>query len=68
MEAEHVQRIDLILNKIRENALELNSKNYSAQVLLTNAFSRGKKLLTNNITEQDIVDISAIAIALILKR
>ena len=61
-------KLDEILNSIRENALELTDSRYTDIQMINTAVKRGTKLLNGKITEQDIVDIGAIGLALILRR
>lgn len=65
---EVVYDIDNIINHIRGNSLQLINGNYSKQQLLTSGIMKGKNLLTGNVTKQNIVDLSAIGIALLLKK
>lgn len=52
------------LNHIKENSLDLIDKDYKKQQLLMTGLSKGKKLLSGNITKQDIIDLCSIGIAL----
>lgn len=61
-------KLDEILNSIRKNALELTDSRYTDIQMINTAVKRGTKLLNGKITEQDIVDIGAIGLALILRR
>lgn len=61
-------KLDEILNSIRVNALDLTKSGYSDVQMINTAVKRGTKLLNGKITEQDIVDIGAIGLALILRR
>ena len=61
-------KLDEILNSIRKNALELAVSRYTDIQMIKTAVNRGTNLLKGKITEQDIVDIGAIGLALILRR
>lgn len=61
-------KLDEILNNIRKNALELADSRYTDIQMINTAVKRGTKLLKGKIAEQDIVDIGAIGLALILRR
>jgi alanine dehydrogenase len=61
-------KLDEILNSIRKNALELADSRYTDIQMIKTAVNRGTKLLNGKITEQDVVDIGAIGLALILRR
>lgn len=61
-------KLDEILNSIRKNALDLTDSRYTDIQMINTAVNRGTKLLNGKITEQDIVDIGAIGLALILRR
>ena len=61
-------KLDEVLNSIRKNALELADSRYTDIQMINTAVKRGTKLLKGKITEQDIVDIGAIGLALILRR
>ena len=61
-------KLDEILNSIRKNALDLTDSRYTDIQMIKTAVNRGAKLLNGKITEQDIVDIGAIGLALILRR
>lgn len=61
-------KLDEILNSIRKNALELADSRYTDIQMINTAVKRGTKLLKGKIAEQDIVDIGAIGLALILRR
>lgn len=61
-------KLDEILNSIRKNALDLTDSRYTDIQMIKTAVKRGAKLLNGKITEQDIVDIGAIGLALILRR
>ena len=63
-----LSKLDEILNSIRKNALELADSRYTDIQMINTAVKRGTKLLNGKITEQDIVDIGAIGLALILRR
>ena len=58
----------MMLNQIRCNTLELIKQNHSNTALLSTAIKRGKKLLSGTVSKQDIVDIGAIGLTLILKK
>lgn len=61
-------KLDEILNSIRKNALDLTDSRYTDIQMINTAVKRGAKLLNGKITEQDVVDIGAIGLALILRR
>ena len=61
-------KLDEILNSIRKNALELADSRYTDIQMIKTAVKRGAKLLKGKIAEQDIIDIGAIGLALILRR
>lgn len=61
-------KLDEILNSIRKNALDLTDSRYTDIQMIKTAVNRGTNLLKGKITEQDIVDIGAIGLALILRR
>jgi len=61
-------KLDEILNSIRKNALDLTDSRYTDIQMINTAVKRGTKLLNGKITEQDVVDIGAIGLALILRR
>ena len=61
-------KLDEILNSIRKNALDLTDSRYTDIQMINTAIKRGAKLLKGKIAEQDIIDIGAIGLALILRR
>lgn len=60
--------VDDIINHIRSNCIELLNKKYSKQQLLSNGIMKVKSIITGNLTKQNIVDISAIGIAVLLSK
>lgn len=50
------------------HALDLTDSRYTDIQMINTAVNRGTKLLNGKITKQDIVDIGAIGLALILRR
>lgn len=63
---EQEQQLDQMLNQIRVNTLELIDKRYSKPVLVTAGIKRGKKLLNGKISKQDVIDIGAIGLTIML--
>ena len=63
---EQEQQLDQMLNQIRANTLELIDKRYSKPVLVTAGIKRGKKLLNGNLSKQDVIDIGAIGLTIII--
>ena len=61
-------KLDEILNSIRTNALDLSRSGYSDIQMIRTAVNRGGRLLKGQIKEQDIVDIGAIGLALLLRK
>ena len=61
-------KLDEILNAIRRNALELTRSGYSDMQMIRTAVNRGGRLLRGKIAEQDIIDIGAIGLALLLRK
>ena len=61
-------KLDEILNSIRVNALDLSRSGYSDIQMIRTAVNRGSRLLKGQIKEQDIVDIGAIGLALLLRK
>ena len=61
-------KLDEILNSIRINALDLSRSGYSDIQMIRTAVNRGGRLLKGQIKEQDIVDIGAIGLALLLRK
>ena len=61
-------KLDEILNAIRTNALDLSRSGYSDIQMIRTAVNRGGRLLKGQIKEQDVIDIGAIGLALILRR
>ena len=61
-------KLDEILNSIRVNALDLTKSGYSDMQMIRTAINRGGRLLIGQIKEQDIVDIGAIGLALLLRK
>lgn len=63
---EQEQQLDQMLNQIRANTLELIDKHYSKPVLVTAGIKRGKKLLNGKLSKQDVIDIGAIGLSIML--
>ena len=61
-------KLDEILNSIRVNALDLTKSGYSDMQMIRTAVNRGGRLMRGKIDEQDIVDIGAIGLALVLRK
>ena len=61
-------KLDEILNSIRVNALDLTKSGYSDVQMIRTAVNRGGRLMRGKIDEQDIVDIGAIGLALLLRK
>ena len=61
-------KLDEILNSIRTNALDLTKSGYSDVQMIRTAINRGGRLLKGQIKEQDIIDIGAIGLALLLRK
>lgn len=61
-------KLDEILNSIRVNALDLTKSGYSDVQMIRTAVNRGGRLLKGQIKEQDIIDIGAIGLALLLRK
>ena len=61
-------KLDEILNSIRVNALDLSRSGYSDIQMIRTAINRGGRLLKGQIKEQDIIDIGAIGLALLLRK
>ena len=63
---EQEQQLDQMLNQIRANTLDLIDKRYSKPVLMTAGIKRGKKLLNGILSKQDVIDIGAIGLTIML--
>ena len=61
-------KLDEILNSIRANALDLTKSGYSDMQMIRTAINRGGRLLKGQIKEQDVIDIGAIGLALLLRK
>ena len=61
-------KLDEILNSIRTNALDLTKSGYSDMQMIRTAVNRGSRLLRGKISEQDVIDIGAIGLALLLRK
>lgn len=61
-------KLDEILNSIRVNALDLTKSGYSDMQMIKTAVNRGGRLMRGKISEQDVVDIGAIGLALLLRK
>ena len=62
------QIIDEIFEKVKDNVKYLLEKDYSEQVLIQNAFNRGMNVVKGNIDKQTIIDLSVIALTLLVKK
>ena len=60
------QQLDLMLNQIRANTLDLIDKRYSKPILVAAGIKRGKKLLNGKLSKQDIIDIGAIGLTIMI--
>lgn len=60
--------IDEIFIKIKDNVKFLLDKDYSEQTLIQNAFSRGMNIVRGNIDKQTIVDLSVIALTILIQK
>ncbi len=61
-------KLDEILNSIRVNALDLSRSGYSDIQMIRTAVNRGGRLMRGKISEQDVIDIGAIGLALLLRK
>ena len=61
-------KLDEILNSIRKNAIELADSRYTDIQMINTAVNRGGRLLRGKIAEQDVIDIGAIGLALLLRK
>ena len=61
-------KLDEILNAIRTNALDLSRSGYSDIQMIRTAVNRGGRRLKGQIKEQDVIDIGAIGLALLLRK
>ena len=61
-------KLDEILNSIRTNALDLSRSGYSDIQMIRTAVNRGGRQLKGQIKEQDVIDIGAIGLALLLRK
>ena len=61
-------KLDEILNSIRVNALDLTKSGYSDMQMIKTAVNRGGRLLRGKISEQDVIDIGAFGLALLLRK
>ena len=61
-------KLDEILNSIRVNALDLTKSGYSDMQMIKTAVNRGSRHLRGKISEQDVIDIGAIGLALLLRK
>lgn len=59
---------DEIFNKVKDNVKFLLKENYSNNVLIQNAFSRGVNVIKGNIDKQTIIDLSVIALTLLIQQ
>lgn len=60
------QQLDLMLNQIRANTLDLIDKQYSKPILVAAGIKRGKKLLNGKLSKQDVIDIGAIGLTIMI--
>ena len=56
------------ISKFRVNALDLTKSGYSDVQMIKTAVNRGSRLLRGKIAEQDVIDIGAIGLALLLRK
>ena len=63
---EQEQQLDQMLNQIRANTLDLLDRKYSKPVLVTAGIKRGKKLLNGKLSKQDVIDIGAIGLTIMI--
>ena len=63
---EQEQQLDQMLNQIRVNTLELIDRQYSKPTLVTAGIKRGKKLLNGKLSKQDVIDIGAIGLTIMI--
>lgn len=63
---EQEQQLDQMLNQIRANTLDLLDRKYSKPVLMTAGIKRGKKLLNGKLSKQDVIDIGAIGLTIMI--
>lgn len=63
---EQEQQLDQMLNQIRVNTLDLIDKQYSKPILVTAGIKRGKKLLNGKLSKQDVIDIGAIGLTIMI--
>lgn len=63
---EQEQQLDQMLNQIRANTLDLIDRQYSKPTLVTAGIKRGKKLLNGKLNKQDVIDIGAIGLTIML--
>ena len=61
-------KLDEILNSISVNALDLPKSGYSDMQMIKTAVNRSSRLLRGKISEQDVIDIGAIGLALLLHK
>ena len=60
--------IDEVFTKVKDNVKFLLDKGYSEQTLIQNAFSRGMNIVRGNIDKQTIVDLSVIALTILIQK
>lgn len=60
--------VDEVFNKVKNNVKYLLKENYSSNVLIQNAFSRGMNVVRGNIDKQTIIDLSVIALTLLIQK
>lgn len=60
--------IDEVFTKVKDNVKFLLDKDYSEQTLIQNAFSRGMNIVRGNIDKQTIVDLSVIALTILIQK
>lgn len=60
------QQLDLMLNQIRVNTLDLIDKRYNKPILVAAGIKRGKKLLNGKLSKQDVIDIGAIGLTIMI--
>lgn len=56
------------MHYVRTNALDLTKSVYSDMQMIKTAVNRSGRLLRGKIAEQDVIDIGAIGLALLLRK
>lgn len=60
--------IDEVFTKVKDNVKFLLDKDYSEQTLIQNALSRGMNIVRGSIDKQTIVDLSVIALTILIQK